>query len=82
MSNVFFSTELRSDLDRLHGRKAGAFARYPERLRTTRSASSSRPHIDNVDGSVGSTAFSAGQAIAPAVTGWLEDLASPGQLLA
>jgi len=82
MSNLFFSTDLRSDFDRLHGRKAGAFARYPGRLRATRSVSSSRPHIDNIDDSVGSTAVSAGQAIAPAVTGWLEDLASPGHLLA
>ena len=82
MSKLFFSTDLRSDFDRLHGRKAGAIARYPGRLRATRSASYPRPHIGNVDDSVGSTAASTGQAIAPAVTGWLEDLASPGQLLA
>jgi len=82
MSNLFFSTDLRSDFDRLHGRKAGAFSRYPGRLRATRSASSPRPHIDNVDDSVGSTAVSTGQAIAPAVTGWLEHLDSRGHLLA
>ena len=82
MSNLFFSTDLRSDFDRLHGRKAGAFARYPGRLRATRSASSSRPHIDNVDDSVRSTAVSAGQAVAPAVIGCPEELASPGHLLA
>jgi hypothetical protein len=82
MSNLLFCTDLRSDFDRLHGRKAGAFARYPGRLRATRSTSSSRPHIDNVDDSVGCTAVSAGQAIAPAVNGWLDDLASPGHLLA
>ena len=81
MSNLFFSTDLRSDFGLLHGRKACAFARYPGRLCATRSASSSRPHIDNVDDSVGSAAVSVGQAIAPAVTGWLEDLASPGHLL-
>jgi hypothetical protein len=79
MSKLFFSTDLRSDFDRLHGRKAGAIARYPGRLRSTRSTSYSRPHIGE---NVGSTAASTGQAIAPAVTGWLEDLASPGHLLA
>ena len=81
MSNLFFSTDLRRDFDRLHGRKAGVFARYPG-LCAPRSASSSRPHIDNGDDSVGSTAFSPGQAIAPALTGRIEDLASPGHLLA
>jgi hypothetical protein len=58
MSNLYFSTDLRSDFDRLHGPKAGAFARYTGRLRATRSASSSRPHIDNVDDSAGSPAVS------------------------
>ncbi|HKR46393.1 MAG TPA: hypothetical protein VJU59_43165 [Paraburkholderia sp.] len=43
MSNLLFCTDLRSDFDRLHGRKAGAVARYPKRLRATCSASSSSP---------------------------------------
>jgi HSP20 family protein len=77
MSDLFSSTDLRSEFDRLHRGKASVFARCPGSLRAMRSETSPRPNIDSTDDSVGIMAFATGRAIGPAVVGGREDVASP-----
>jgi HSP20 family protein len=60
MSNLFFSTDLRSEFDRLHRRKASVFARTLGSLRE-HSETSPRPNIDSTDDSVGNFAFAPGE---------------------
>jgi HSP20 family protein len=75
MSDLFFSTNLLGEFDRLARQMASVFAGFPASLRARRSETSPRPSIDSTGDSVGRAAVSPGPAIAPAVIGCRENLA-------
>jgi HSP20 family protein len=75
MSDLFFSTNLLGEFDRLQWQMASVFTGFPASLRARRSETPPRPNIDSTGDSVGRTAVSPGPPIAPAMIGCRENLA-------